>query len=197
LDQLQSFDVGRPKPNSAYALRHPALSARDGEQIPSLSQVIGAVRTFDRFRLFVELKTSLEEPSLSAHPEALAEAVISELRAQAFVERTILVGFDWRGLARAKRIAPEIICWCTTKPRSRLGAEDVKASGGDGWFCAADRASADAAAAARKVGLSFGVWTVDDPAEMKRLIGLGVDAICTGRPDRLQTLSQTFEQSRG
>src|SRR5436190_23342214 len=34
LGQLQSFDVGRPKPNSAYARRHPDLSARDGEPMP-------------------------------------------------------------------------------------------------------------------------------------------------------------------
>jgi glycerophosphoryl diester phosphodiesterase len=188
LRQLQSFDVGRPKPNSAYARRHPGLTARDGAFVPSLSQVIAAVKPFDDFQLLLELKTSLDEPSLSARPEAIAEAVIAELRAQDFLGRAVLVGFDWRGLVHAKRVAPEIICWFTTKERSRLGAEDVKAGGGEGWFCAADRASAEAVAAARKAGLSFAVWTVNDAAEMKRLIGLGVDAICTDRPDRLQAL---------
>jgi len=188
LAELQRFDVGRPRPHSAYARRHPDVSACDGERIPSLSQVIAAVRPLEDFRLFIELKTSLEDPSLSAEPEAVAEAVIAELRAEAFIARAILVGFDWRGLTHAKRIAPEIICWFTTKQRSRAGATDIKAGGGEGWFCAADRASADAVAAARKAGLSFGVWTVDDPAEMKRLIALGADAICTDRPDRLQAL---------
>ena len=188
LGQLQSFDVGRPRPDSAYARKHPDLSARDGEHMPSLSQVIAGVRVFDHFRLFVELKTSLEDPSLSARPEAVAEAVIAELRAQDFVARTILVGFDWRGLVHAKHIAPEMICWFTTARHSRAGAEAIRAGGGEGWFCAADQAGARTLAAARQHGLSFGVWTVDDPAYMKRLIGLGVDAICTDRPDRLQSL---------
>ncbi len=32
------------------------------------------------------------------------------------------------------------------------------------------------------------VWTVDDEPEMRRLIGLGVDGICTNYPDRLQRI---------
>jgi glycerophosphoryl diester phosphodiesterase len=32
------------------------------------------------------------------------------------------------------------------------------------------------------------VWTVDDETEMRRLIGLGVDGICTNYPDRLRRL---------
>jgi len=185
---LQRFDVGRPQPDSAYALKHPDLMPCDGEQMPSLAQVVAAVAPFRGFRLFVELKSDPDEALSSARTETLAEAVVGELRARNFVERTILVGFDWRGLAHAKRIAPEIICWFTTKQRSRAGAEAVKAGGGEGWFCAADRATADAVAAARARGLAFGVWTINDIRDMRRLIGLGVDAICTDRPDRLQML---------
>lgn len=48
--------------------------------------------------------------------------------------------------------------------------------------------SAQTLAAARVVGVEMFVWTVDDPAEMKRLLELGVDGIITNHPARLRTL---------
>ncbi len=188
LAELQSYDVGRPKPGSAYALNHPALCPCEGEHMPSLAQVIAAVMPFKDFHLYVELKSSTGDPSLSASPEALAEAVIADLRAHDFLARSTLVGFDWRALAQAKKIAPEIICWCTTKPNAGLTAADVQAAGGDGWFCAIENASAPAVASAHALGLSFAVWTVNETAGMQRLIAHGADALCTDRPDLLQPL---------
>jgi glycerophosphoryl diester phosphodiesterase len=39
---------------------------------------------------------------------------------------------------------------------------------------------------AKSKGLKVNTWTTDDPAEMKHLIGLGVDAIMTNKPDVLR-----------
>jgi glycerophosphoryl diester phosphodiesterase len=187
---LQSFDVGRPQPGTLYARAHRDITPRDGERIPSLAHVIGAVRKVNPdFRLFIELKTSITDRTLSARPEAVAEAVIAELRNLSFRDGTVLVGFDWAGLIHAKRLDKDVPCWFSTERGSPLVAEDIRQAGGDGWFRASDAANADAFRAARDCGLSFGVWTVNSPRAMRALIAAGADAICTDRPDILQRLA--------
>ncbi len=57
----------------------------------------------------------------------------------------------------------------------------IKAAGGDGWFPTHTDIDARSVAEARALGLKIGAWTVDEPAEMRRLIALGLDAICTDR----------------
>jgi len=61
----------------------------------------------------------------------------------------------------------------------------IRAAGGDGWFPNYLDATADAVAEAKALGLKVGAWTVNEPADMKRLIALGLDGICTDRPDLL------------
>ena len=56
----------------------------------------------------------------------------------------------------------------------------------DGWFPHYANATPEHVAAARGLGLKVGAWTVNDPADMRRLIEL--DAICTDRPDILHAL---------
>ena len=195
--ELLAFDVGRPKPGTLYARRHKHMISRDGERIPMLAEVIAAVRAISPdFRLTIEIKTCVENRAVSAAPEAVAEAVIAELQAADFFRNAVVVGFDWAGLVHAKRLKPDLECWFSTGPRSRLDAEPIAAAGGDGWFCALPRATPHAVQKARRHGLAFGVWTVNDARSMRALIGLGADAICTDRPDRLKQVLQS-SPSRG
>jgi glycerophosphoryl diester phosphodiesterase len=41
---------------------------------------------------------------------------------------------------------------------------------------------------ARALGLKLGAWTVDDADAMRNLMTLGIDAICTDRPDILKSI---------
>lgn len=59
----------------------------------------------------------------------------------------------------------------------------IKAAGGDGWFPFVRDITPARVAEARALGLKVGAWTVDDPADMKRVRALGLDAVCTDRPD--------------
>jgi glycerophosphoryl diester phosphodiesterase len=183
---LRTFDVGRPRPRTLYARRHRHVVPRDGERMPSLSEAIAVVRHVAHFRLFVELKIGSSPRAPSASAEALAEAVVRELRDADFLDRAILVGFDWRGLIHAKAIEPAVTCWFSTRARTRVSPRAIRRAGADGWFCPLVRASASAVGRAQALGLRVGVWTVDSPRDMRLLLSLGVDAICTDRPDRLK-----------
>lgn len=61
----------------------------------------------------------------------------------------------------------------------------IKAAGGDGWFPTYSDATPEAVAEAKALGLKVGAWTVNEPADMKRLIDLKLDGLCTDRPDLL------------
>jgi glycerophosphoryl diester phosphodiesterase len=188
LEQLQQFDVGCPRPGSCYALNHPLLKPMDGERIPTLAQVIDLARYIPQeFRLFVELKCDASGDS--ADPAALADAALDIVADEGFLDRTIFVGFDWRALARIRRRDPYAECWFTTDrlPGAAQAAIDaIAAAGGQGWFPNFQDATPENVAYARDKGLKVGAWTINAPADMRRLMDL--DALCTDRPDLLSSL---------
>ncbi len=188
LAQLKRYDIGRAAPSSRYARAHPHVQWCDGERIPTLSEVIAAVAG-DNFWLFVELKTTAIEPSVSGSAEALAEATLAVLRRHHYLERSILVGFDWRGLSYIMTHAPGVRCWFTTGAGAVEAATlaHIRKAGADGWFAQYHDATVTRLEEARALGLKLGAWTVNETADLARLAGL--DALCTDRPDRLTRLT--------
>lgn len=122
LPELQSYDIGRLLPDSAYAKRYPDYVPQDGEHIPRLADVIFLIkRQGGNERLWIELKTNFIDRSQTASPHEMAEAVVRVLKREKFVERSVLVGFDWPALIAAKKLAPKLECWFTTLPQSWFG----------------------------------------------------------------------------
>jgi glycerophosphoryl diester phosphodiesterase len=184
---LQAFDIGRADPTSDYARLHPALAAADGARVPSLAEIVALCP--ENFLLLVELKSSTHPDS--PDPVVLADAVLEVMNGQ--LARTIFVGFDWRGLARIKEQSADACCWFTTDKLQgdvRPVLDFIKAAGGQGWFPNYPDVTAETVRDARNRGLQVGAWTANDPAEITRLIAFGLDAICTDRPDILQSLEQ-------
>ncbi|HUO98109.1 MAG TPA: glycerophosphodiester phosphodiesterase family protein [Rhizomicrobium sp.] len=65
----------------------------------------------------------------------------------------------------------------------------AKSAGADGWFPMWVDINAETIAQARASGLRIGAWTVNNVAAMRRLAELGIDAICTDRPDLLKAMN--------
>jgi glycerophosphoryl diester phosphodiesterase len=90
--------------------------------------------------------------------------------------------------------------WATTGTSPWAGGYDacnyggsilraIRAAGGEGWFPTFTDINPQSVAEARALGLKVGAWTVDAEADMRRMLDLGLDAICTDRPDILKTVA--------
>lgn len=191
LRELASLDIGHARPGSDYAAAHPLQQAVEGETVPTLAQVIALAKATPDFRLLVELKCDFSRDS--AGPIILADTALRVVEDADFLERAIFVGFDWGALARVKEMQPEAEIWCTTDENIAGSGElfdAIKKMGGEGWFPYFSHLTPETAALARAYGLKLAAWTVNDEANMRRLMALGIDAICTDRPELLASLGR-------
>jgi glycerophosphoryl diester phosphodiesterase len=157
-----------------------------GERIPTLDEVLRAVG--NRLLLNIELKTT------SLGDNGLERAVITLVEQHSLSRRVLFSSFNPFSLRRAKRIAPHI-------PVGLLYDQGLALPLRRAWlaFLAPHEArhphykmvDARYMAWARRRGYRVNTWTVDDPAEMRRLVGLGVNGIITNVPDVLRSVLES------
>ncbi len=181
--ELRRYDVGRIRPRSDYERRFPKQQPLDGTRIPRLAELFElARRTPVRFN--IELKLLPSHPEETLPPEPFVRAVLAELRGHGMASRSTLQSFDWRAVKEAERQAPEIATAYLTEARDSVVAS-VQAAGAKTWspdYRALTKEMLDEAHAA---GMRVVVWTVNEPRDITRLIGWGVDGIISDYPDRV------------
>lgn len=178
-------------------LRHPdfPLQAPQPAVKPLLREVLAAVEAATRqlgrspVRYSIEVK-SLPEGDGYFHPapDVFLPLVLAEIQAAAVSPRTTLLCFDPRVLRLAVRLQPSLTT-CLLVEEEQPWLDSLQALGlvpttfGPNQYTV----SAEAIAALHAVypGLRIVPWTVNDTADMLRLIRLGVDGITTDYPDRL------------
>ena len=213
LAQLKQYDVGRLKPGTAYAATFPLQHAVDGARIPALSEVFALTQRVGAkdVRFNIETKLTPTSGTETPDPESFAAAVAGAVRGAGMAPRVVVQSFDWRVLTALRRIAPEIERACLTVEspqddtlqRDRPGPSpwtdglDIKAFGGSTpklvvaadchiWSPYYRNVSAEVMADAKAAGVRVIPWTVNERADMDRLIGLGVDGLISDYPDRLR-----------
>jgi glycerophosphoryl diester phosphodiesterase len=213
--QLSAYDVGRLRPGSAYAARFPEQRPHDGEHIPRLSEVLSLVRARGRGRVQVciEIKTFPEEPRRTAAPEALVAAVRQAVEQARATRMVAILAFDWRVLRAAQGQMPEVATMALTQEQPgedtvRMGAESpspwlggldpadfgggiarlVQASGARSWGPDYRDLTAERVEQAHGLGLRVVPWTVNERADMERMLAYNVDGMISDRPDRLRAL---------
>ena len=216
--ELQSYDVGRLKPGSAYAARFREQQPVDGERVPRLADVLTLVRSrgAGRVRVALEVKTFADQPQLTASPEVFAQALHGIVAATGTLALVSFMAFDWRVLAAVQRLMPQAATVALTeqqaqgdtvgigspRPSPWLGGLDparfgnsvvrlVKATGAGTWGPDYQDLNAQRIAEAHEAGLRVVPWTVNATADMERLLALGVDGMTSDRPDVLRVLLQS------
>ncbi len=212
LDELRRYDIGRLNPASAYARDFPEQKPADGETFPTFDELLQLVRTSNsRVRLNVETKITPDNAGDTVDPPTFARLIIEAARRAGMLERMTLQSFDWRTLVEAKRMMPDIDTSCLTIESDSMntmrpdtsgaspwhaglrvsdGNESpvalVKAAGCGTWSMFFRNLTPALVAEAHRAGLKVLPWTVNNPADMRRLIDMGVDGIITDYPNRLR-----------
>jgi len=219
LAEVQRYDVGRLKPGSAYAAALPEQRPADGARIPTLAALFGEVARAgaDHVRFNIETKITPTSGTETPDPDAFATAVATAIRAAGLAARVSVQSFDWRTLMALKRIAPEIERVCLTAEalnfdtirRGEPGPSPwtagldvdefgsvprlVAAAGCAVWSPLYRNAKPDDVAVAKALGLKVIPWTVNERADMERLIALGVDGLITDYPHHLRAVMAAKE----
>lgn len=211
LAQLQAFDVGRIRPDSAYAKTFNLQQPRDGTRIPTLAALFDRVKALraDHVRFNIETKLNPQQPQDTVAPEAMVNALLKVIREAGMDQRVAIQSFDWRTLQLVQRLEPAIPTvhltiqtanndnlrggeWTNGATFADAGSAPrmVKAAGGTVWAPNGGAVTEALVKEAQSLGLRVIPWTINTPADMERLLGWGVDGIITDYPDRLRTVMQ-------
>ena len=203
LAELKTYDIGRLNPATRYGQQFPTQTPSDGERFPTLAELYAMAGPGVRFN--IETKIDPTKPDETVDPQRFARLTVDAIRAAKMQKRTTIQSFDWRTLVEAKRLAPEIETVCLTiesrdmntvspRPSPWLAGLDVgnpgsvqqlaRLAGCSAWSPFWRNVTAANVIEAHALGLKVVPWTVNDPAEMKRLIDLKVDGLITDYPDR-------------
>ncbi len=171
-----------------------AAPAFHGERIPTLRELIDLVKAGGRpdFRLNLEIKFA---DGREGQPADLEERVLAVLHETGFTDRVVVQSFHHPSAAKMKRLAPGIPCGLLVGERRRPAdpVAAVRAHGVDYYAPHHSLVTPALLAALHQAGIPAVTWTVNDPADMRRLIAMGLgamagDGMISDYPDRLAAL---------
>jgi len=216
-DELQRYDVGRIRPGTGYASTYWMQEGADGERIPALGALFAIVeaRGVRDVHFNIETKLSPLAPEETWKPETMVRAILREVRRYGLESRVTIQSFDWRTLAIVAREAPQVQrAYLTsqqtgldTVERGRPGASPwlngldaddhasvprlVRAVGGWIWSPNFRDLTLAQVEEARELGLTVIPWTVNDWADLQRMMDLRVDGLITDYPDRARLVIES------
>ena len=215
--QLQELEIGKLRPGSLYAIRFSGQASLDQVGIPLLDEYIDIVIGVPDVTLNIELKGAPVNPDLVPSVDEYADLVASVFEQRNIAQRTFLQSFDWRLPLAVRDRVPDLKIGLTSDlqddgdPQGPLPGTAtpwqcgkdvrdygdiptmVKSLGADVW--SSNHLDVDQALvkSAHDQGLEVYVWTVNREQHIRRMVGLGVDAITTDYPDKALELVRSLK----
>jgi glycerophosphoryl diester phosphodiesterase len=209
--QLQTYELGRINPETPYAKTFSTQQPRDGTRMPTLQALFDRVKALgaNDVRFNIETKLDPSRPDDTVSPEEMARALLKVIKDAGVTQRVTIQSFDWRSLKISKQLEPTIPTVCLTiqtgnTDNTRDGSwtaglkiadlgtapKMAKAAGCAVWSPNGGAVTEALVKEAQGLGLQVVVWTVNNPADMERLIAWGVDGLISDYPDRVRTVMQ-------
>jgi glycerophosphoryl diester phosphodiesterase len=209
--QLQAFDVGRIDPATPYAKTFEAQQPKDGTRVPALAALFDRVKALGAHdvRFNIETKVDPTRPDDTVTPEAMTTALLKVIRDAGMAQRVSIQSFDWRTLQLVQRLAPGMpTVYLTLQTPNNDNTREgnwtaglkfadhgsapkmVKAAGGAVWSPNGGALTEALVKEAQALGLQVIPWTINNPADMDRMVGWGVDGMISDYPDRLRAVLQ-------
>jgi glycerophosphoryl diester phosphodiesterase len=148
-----------------------------GQRVQTLQEVLERFR--DRARFWVELKGG------SALYPGIEERVISLLEIYDVVDRALVQSFDHEAIGRIRATSPEIRVGALVA-QAPLDAALLRPGAANAICPGAHLLTEEVLSEIRGADLECYVWTVNEPVQMDRLVGWGVNGIITDRPGVLR-----------
>jgi glycerophosphoryl diester phosphodiesterase len=168
-----------------------ALDAGGGERVPTLEEVL------DRFGSQIPLNLEIKRGGRGEYPGLEAEAARAVER-RGLLARTLFSSFHDAVLARLRAYSAEVRIGCLVSQRNpERPLERARAVCAEALHPWLGLATAGLIRAAHSEGLAVYAFTVDEEAEMRRLLDLGVDGLFTNFPERLRAVVSASSGSVG
>lgn len=154
-----------------------------GQRVPTLQEVLDLFG--HRLRFNIEIK------GRAIKSDGIEQEIAELVLARKLQEEVIISSFNPAALWRMRYVAPELrrgLLYAPELPACLAQPVSAPLVWPNALHPHYTQVNASMLRAVRQLGLRVNVWTVNEIAEMKRLIALGVDGIITDHPAQLRAL---------
>ena len=173
------------------------LKARDGtvtdERVSTFAQVLDLAASTS-----VELVPEIKIDATGQRYDGIEERVLALLRSRGLLARATVQAFQGETIRRLLELEPKartmfLVTRGDVERERAWPAEAVRRASELGATALGMNhrlIDADVVSAARAAGIRLAAWTVNEEADIRRMIGLGVDMVMSDRPDLVNRLRE-------